>query len=92
VAGYGEKPRNVVGMSLVLVIAFSAVFQLIDALEGTTNPADYVLFSLQNYVAFLVGSDPRGSLIVQYVSAIEAFLGAFLIALFVFTLTRSLNR
>ncbi|MBB6646559.1 hypothetical protein [Halobellus ruber] len=92
VAGYGERPRNVVGVSIGLVFAFGGIYQLMNALPSGSGTRDYVLFSLQNFVAFLIGSNPRGTLAVRYVSATEAFLGAFLIALFVFTLTRSLNR
>jgi hypothetical protein len=92
VAGYGERPRNVIAVSIGLVAAFGGIYQLMDALPSGSGTLDYVLFSLQNFVAFLIGSNPRGTLAVQYVSATEAFLGAFLIALFVFTLTRSLNR
>jgi len=92
VAGYGERPRNVIAVSIGLVTAFGGIYQFMDALPSGSGTLDYVLFSLQNFVAFLIGSNPRGTLAVQYVSATEAFLGAFLIALFVFTLTRSLNR
>ncbi|MFC7188231.1 hypothetical protein [Halorubrum yunnanense] len=92
VAGYGERPRNVVGVSIGLVAAFGGIYQLTNSLQSGSGTWDYVLFSLQNFVSFLIGSNPRGTLAVQYVSATEAFLGAFLIALFVFTLTRSLNR
>jgi hypothetical protein len=92
VAGYGERPRNVVGVSVGLIGVFAVVYQLMNGLQSGSGAVDYLLFSLQNFVAFLIGNNPRGSLPVQYASATEAFLGAFLIALFVFTLTRSLNR
>ena len=91
VTGYGERPRNVVLTSLVTIGGFALLYRSVEALPGGSS-LEYVLFSLQNFVTFIIGTRPAAALTVRYLTAIEAFLGAFLIALFVFTLTRSVNR
>ena len=90
--GYGERPRNVIVSSLVIVGLFAGLYRVLGALPDKNSPAEYILFSLQNFVTFIIGTQPQGTLSVRYASAVEAFFGAFLVALFVFTLTRSLNR
>jgi hypothetical protein len=90
--GYGERPRNIVLTSLGTVALFTGIYRALDALPSGSGVPAYLLFSLQNFVTFIIGTRPEGTLVVRYASALEAFLGAFFIALFVFTLTRSLNR
>jgi uncharacterized protein YjbI with pentapeptide repeats len=90
--GYGERPRNVIMFSLLAIGAFAGIYWGLGALPPGSEFVEYLLFSLQNFVTFIIGTRPQGTLIVRFTSAIEAFLGAFLVALFVFSLTRSLNR
>lgn len=53
----------------------------------------YVLLSIQSFITFILASSPVGAGFgPQLLSAIEGFVGAFLIAVFVFTLTRSIHR
>lgn len=53
-----------------------------------------ISFSIQSFVTLLFGSNPanKASLLVRILAATEGFLGAFLIALFVFAFTRSVYR
>jgi hypothetical protein len=89
--GYGERPRNVVLTSVATIGEFAVLYWFIDALPNGTS-SEYLLFSLQNFVTFIIGTQPQEAVSIRYLTAIQAFLGAFLIALFVFTLTRSVNR
>jgi hypothetical protein len=90
--GYGERPRNVVASSLATVGLFAGIYWGLDALESDASVLEYILFSFQGFIQFILGASPRGDVPVRLATAIEGFVGAFLIALFVFTLTRSLNR
>jgi len=90
--GYGERPRNVVVSSLATVGVFAGIYWSFDALGTDASDLEYVLFSFQGFIQFIIGTSPRGDVLVRLATAIEGFVGAFLIALFVFTLTRSLNR
>jgi hypothetical protein len=63
--------------------------------NNTTAFGEYLLFSFQSFITFIVGPPPipsTDSFALRVGSAFEGFLGAFFIALFVFTLTRSIHR
>lgn len=93
-SGYGERPSRVVAFSVVVVLVFAGLF----AIVWPTGPygggvVGYLLLSLESFVTLVLGGgvtveEPRVRLLAQ----IEGFIGAFLIALFVFTLTRSIHR
>jgi len=94
-SGYGERPRRVVGFSALVVVLFAFVFAFVDptsAYQGRIGEG-YLLLSFQSFITFILGSTPQQSTFaLEVASAIEGFLGAFLIALLVFTLTRSIHR
>lgn len=90
--GYGERPGNVVATSLLIVLAFAFVYRAIDALPPGSNSFDYVTYSFQGFIQLVVGIQTTGSILVRFFTAVEGFLGAFVIALFVITLTRSIDR
>jgi len=89
--GYGERPRNVVVSSLATVGVFAGIYWSFDALGTDASDLEYVLFSFQGFIQF-IGTSPRDNVLVRLATAIEGFVDAFLIALFMFTLTRSINR
>jgi len=91
-AGYGERPSRTVIASAGVVGLFALVFAGVFATRTAANPVFPLLYSFQSFIAFLVGSPPAVGPSVQALSALEGFVGAFLIALFVFTLTRSVHR
>lgn len=94
VTGYGEKPDRVVYTSLIVILAFTPLYWLTAASNnGDTSFWEYLALSLQTFVSFILGSPPDSfTLWGEIISATEAFIGAFLVALFVFTLTRRVNR
>lgn len=91
VAGYGERPSRPFIVSVLIIIGFANVY--LAQSEQTYSPAGlrtYFEFSFQAFVAFVVGSPPTTEF--ADLAAVQAFIGAFMIALFVFTLTRSIHR
>ncbi|ELZ83184.1 pentapeptide repeat-containing protein [Haloferax elongans ATCC BAA-1513] len=92
VTGYGERPSNVVGTSMLAVALFSVLYYVL-APGLYENPLNYGILSIGSFVTLLLGQASKVSIpLINFLSQVEAFLGAFLIALFVFTLTRSINR
>jgi uncharacterized protein YjbI with pentapeptide repeats len=94
--GYGERPWRTVGSSFGTIALFAVIYTgLRPSMDGISDPGvpDYLLFSIQSFVALIVGAPPETSSIwIRIGSATEGFLGAFFIALFVFTLTRTVHR
>jgi uncharacterized protein YjbI with pentapeptide repeats len=95
-AGYGERPLRVIVFSIGLVAVFTAAYAATgEPLAGVETPSTlaYFLFSFQSFIAFVVGS-PSGTdaLTIRFLSAFEGFLGAFIVGLFVFVLTRQVHR
>ena len=56
------------------------------------SPGELLLFSFQSFITFVIGPAPAESFSVRLLSSAQGFLGAFLVALFVFALTRSVDR
>lgn len=96
--GYGERPRRTVVVSLLVVLGYGAVFAALGAATPQAAPlasvvAENLTFSLQSFVSLIFGGVPRGAtLSLRLLASSEGFLGGFLIALFVFALTRSVQR
>lgn len=90
--GYGERPSNVVFTSIAVVLLFSFIYRGLDALPSGSRYIDYLTYSFQGFIQLVVGIQPRGNLLVRFFTAVEGFIGAFVIALFVITLTRSIDR
>lgn len=92
-SGYGEEPKLTVYSSVAVIAGFSGLYALAQP-AGGVEPLRHLLFSFQSFITFVVGppGTDTASFWVQLLSAIEGFLGAFLVALFVFTLTSSIDR
>lgn len=90
--GYGERPSNVVLTSVVVVFLFSFVYRGLEALPTGPTYIDYLTYSLQGFIQLVVGIQPAGDVLVRLFTSLEGFIGAFVIALFVITLTRSIDR
>lgn len=92
--GYGERPGRTVVASVAIICLFAVLYHGAGMnLDGTRSVAATAKFSLQSFVALIVGGLPATQpTTVELLAALEAFLGAFFIALFVFALTRSVHR
>jgi uncharacterized protein YjbI with pentapeptide repeats len=91
-SGYGEVPTRPVVFSVVLVLVFAVGYAAMDAPVPYTSAIGYLTFSTEAFVALVIGQPRTTGLVLSSVVALEGFLGGFMIALFVFTLTRSINR
>jgi hypothetical protein len=90
--GYGERALRTVGVSVAVVLAFAPVYWLFDA-PGTESALGTLSFSTQAFATLIFGQASGSTPVsVQFLGAAEGFAGAFLIALFVFALTRSIHR
>lgn len=95
ITGYGERPSYVIGTSMLVIPVFSALYWALPTEPPTSGVlgVEYLILSIQSFVTLIIGSAPtNSSAAFQFLSAVEAFIGAFLIALLVFTLTRSIHR
>lgn len=95
ITGYGERPQRPVVASMVTVGLFAVGYWLLGVTPSSPAPLglDYLLLSVQSFITFILGSSPVGAGFgPQLLSAFEGFIGAFLIAVFVFSLTRSIHR
>lgn len=90
--GYGEKPSYIFLSSLTIVGVFSLLYSSTKGLPNEPGMIEYLTYSFQGFIQLIVGVDPSGGAIFRLLTAFEGFLGAFLIALFVLTLTRSIER
>lgn len=94
--GYGERPSRVLLSSLAIVVGFALCYAaVLGSLSTPWEIQEYLLFSFQSFISFIVGPPPfpgDESFALRLASAIEGFVGAFFVALFVFTLTRSIHR
>lgn len=91
-SGYGERPSRVISMSIVIIAIFAVLYYA--AVPGLYDSSlDYVSLSIGSFVTLIiggVGDVPKAS--VRILTQVQAFFGAFLIAMFVFTLTRAIRR
>jgi len=94
-AGYGERPRNVILSSLGVIVLFAILYGFLDTenIYAGGVGEEYLLLSFQSFITFILGGAPEGATFwFEFISAVQGFIGAFLIALLVFTLTRSIHR
>lgn len=94
VAGHGELPGRVIGMSVATILAFAGVFGLVlPADVGYGGALGPLVLSLESFITLVLAGGPAvPHPAVRLLAEVEGFVGAFLIALFVFTLTRSIRR
>lgn len=94
-AGHGERPSRVIGTSVAVVLAFTALYAVLwsgDLPYG--HPAGFLLLSIESFVTLVLGgaAEIRDPWWLRLLAEIEGFVGVFLVALFVFALTRSIER
>ncbi len=93
VAGYDERPWRVVATAAVVVSAGAGGFSLLLDSPPHDHPVGYLVVSLESFLTLvLAGGASISSPWIRLFALIEAFVGAVLVALFVFTLTRSIHR
>jgi uncharacterized protein YjbI with pentapeptide repeats len=95
--GYGEKPYRVILSSLVIIFMFGLIYWMFSGLESGTNNGinwyDNFYFSVVTFTTLGFGDiHPIDSIFIKFCTMLEAFTGAFMIALFVLTFGRRMLR
>lgn len=90
--GYGERPFRPVVFSVGVIVAFASLYAVPAPDIVYPQPFGYLLFSAEAFVSLIVGLPEAVGTGVSLLVITEAFVGGFAIALFVFTLTRSVSR
>jgi hypothetical protein len=93
--GYGEKPHRVLLSAGATIAMFALFYSSVPNSHFVSDVglAEATLLSFQSFVTFILGQAPVGdSFLLRLASTIEGFIGAFLVALSVFALTRSIHR
>lgn len=90
--GYGERPFRPVLFSFSIIALFAGVYAWLDAPITYAEPFGYLTFSIEGFVSLVLGLPVVSGPALGFVVALEGFVGGFIIALFVFTLTRSISR
>ena len=67
-------------------------YAILDAPITYAEPVGYLTFGVEGFVSLVLGLPTVTGSVLGLLVAIEGFLGGFVIALFVFTLTRSISR
>lgn len=93
VAGYGERPSRVVATAVTVVAAGAVGFWATLDKPPHGHPVGYLVVSLESFLTLvLAGGAPISNPWVRLFALVEGFAGAFLVALFVFMLTRLIHR
>jgi len=107
VTGYGERPLRTILTALFIILFFATFFGIMDAVDGKEEPeegeeekeerelgfTEYIYFSVVTFTTLGYGDySPKRVWYFQIAATIEAFLGAFMMALFVFVFTRKMAR
>lgn len=92
--GYGERPSRVLGWSVGIIGVFTVVYY--PSVQGPTvgrAVLDAALLSIQSFSTLVLGAPSQTQQpLLRLLTAVEGFVGAFFVALFVFTMTRTLYR
>lgn len=90
--GYGERPFRPVVFSVGVIGVFALLFSVIQPDIAYQKPVGYLIFSIEAFVSLILGLPQSAETVVNLLIVVEAFFGGFIIALLVFTLTRSVSR
>ncbi|WP_424018493.1 pentapeptide repeat-containing protein [Halorientalis pallida] len=90
--GYGERPSRVVLVSALVIALFTIPYAVVGVDIANSQVADPLVYSLQSFTSLVLDPPQGANTVVNTLTAFEGFVGGFFIALFVFSLTRSLHR
>lgn len=93
--GYGEKPHRVIFSSFFIVLGYALLYFIFNAVAYSQmagynmNFGDYLYYSIITFTTVGYGDFiPRSDILFRFFAASEAFVGAFMMGLFIFTLAR----
>jgi len=94
-SGYGEKPNRVIFSSAAIITVYSLVYFYLNAVTPSNTTLrsyslwDYLYYSIVTFTTLGYGDMvPKAEVGYRLLAGSEAFIGAFMIGLFVFTLSR----
>lgn len=93
-SGYGEKPNRVIFSSGAIIFIYSLIYYNLNAIADARASKvfsfwDYVYYSIVTFTTLGYGDMvPKANTGYRLLAGSEAFIGAFMIGLFVFTLSR----
>jgi uncharacterized protein YjbI with pentapeptide repeats len=88
-SGYGEKPNRVIFSSAAIILIYAIVYHYLSAVLTIQSLWDYVYYSIVTFTTLGYGDlVPKANVGYRLLAGSEAFIGAFMIGLFVFTLSR----
>ena len=91
--GYGEKPRRTLQLSGAIILLYQLLFISVLEVEPFGSELGYLLLSIQSFVSLVFGETSAvPGFTASFLAATEGFVGAFMIGLFIFSLTRSIHR
>lgn len=88
---YGTNPYKVLGLWLLLILGFSVIYGILNAVEGINNPLDYVYFSVFAGTGFDYASYHLKAGF-QFLASIEVVFGIFIWAAFLVIFARRYMR
>lgn len=93
--GYGERPQRIVFSSGLIIFIYAVIFYLLKSIKTaapgifTLSFGDYIYYSVVTFTTLGYGDIiPKVSTAYRLLAVSEAFLGAFMMGLFIFTLAR----
>jgi len=93
--GYGEKPHRIIISSFFVIVVFALLYASMNAIVYSSasgyqmSIGDYIYYSVITFTTVGYGDFiPKSKLIFRGLAASEAFIGTFMIGLFIFTLAR----
>ena len=97
---YSESPSRLLGSFAIPIVVFAGLYALIRALAGIPAPyqsappvLNYLIFSGESFITLINNPGVTVALWpIRLLSVLEGFIGALLIALFLFSLTRAIHR
>lgn len=94
-SGYGEKPNRVIFSSAIIICIYSIIYHSLNAITSSYSYLngysfwDYIYYSIVTFTTLGYGDlVPKANIGYRLLAGSEAFTGAFMIGLFVFTLSR----
>jgi len=93
--GYGEKPHRIIISSFAVIMLYATAYLLLDAIKFPASVAyeptigDYIYYSIITFTTVGYGDFiPKAFPFFRLLAASQAFIGTFMIGLFIFTLAR----
>jgi hypothetical protein len=93
--GYGEKPYRIIISAFGAICLFAALYAALGSVQNASSPdylmkwSDYLYYSTITFTTVGYGDFiPKPGTLYRLLAATEAFMGIYVMGLFIFTLSR----